>query len=286
MPSPKRPQRNMSRVQLTALTIGLVALFGCPGVASIRGPGRYNGVVIFDRWDECHLSSGVYVMEVSETVKEALRPWRGQAIALDAKEVWQPINPGDGLIKVLTVLGAADDAKTARPAPPVDDMVLRVTSIASGGRLRSFRISLTNNASETRAIRTRELAPTLYAKIQDPDEAWLLPVDGPSGAVITRSSIQSLPIRNRRFFADHGRRRVVVTLMPVQIVPERINLASGATYDVQLAVSLPPGEYEFFAGYGGGVHEARSIASNSIPFDISPSGRVKFIATPPTAATP
>ena len=46
-----------------------VCLIGCvlalSALGAIRGPGKYNGVVIFDRWDGCHLYSGAYVMEIS-----------------------------------------------------------------------------------------------------------------------------------------------------------------------------------------------------------------------------
>src|SRR4051812_15803797 len=55
-----------ARFCVGALTIALVTptLFG-----GLRGPGKYNGVVLFDRWDNCYLFSGVYLMYVSETLK-------------------------------------------------------------------------------------------------------------------------------------------------------------------------------------------------------------------------
>ncbi len=66
--------------------------------AGRRGPGKYCGVAVFDRWDGCTLYSGVYLMYVSEKTKESLRKYAGQAVQIDAKEVYQPINPGDGRI--------------------------------------------------------------------------------------------------------------------------------------------------------------------------------------------
>jgi hypothetical protein len=48
--------------------------------AGIRGRGKYSGVVVFDRWDGCILFSGVYLMYVSERVKDQLREYDGQAI--------------------------------------------------------------------------------------------------------------------------------------------------------------------------------------------------------------
>lgn len=53
-----------------------------------------------------------YDMEVSEKVKELLRPYNGQAILLDAKEVVQRMNSGDGRITKLEVLGPAAEPRT------------------------------------------------------------------------------------------------------------------------------------------------------------------------------
>lgn len=64
-------------------------------------------MVIFDRWGGCILFSGVYLMYISESTKEKLRDYEGQAIEVDALKVNQPMNPGDGLIRELKVLGPA-----------------------------------------------------------------------------------------------------------------------------------------------------------------------------------
>ena len=47
-------------------------------LAGERGSGKYSGVVIFDRWGGCTLYSGIYVMYISEGVKEQLRPEAGR----------------------------------------------------------------------------------------------------------------------------------------------------------------------------------------------------------------
>jgi hypothetical protein len=41
-------------VLMTALSIS--------SQAGIRGPGKYSGVVVFDRWETCYIYSGVYLM--------------------------------------------------------------------------------------------------------------------------------------------------------------------------------------------------------------------------------
>ena len=35
-----------------------------------------------------------------------------------------------------------------------------------------------------------------------------------------------------------------------------------------IAFELPAGHYQFFAGYGGGVHESKSIVSNPVSLDL------------------
>ncbi len=51
--------------------------------AGERGPGKHSGVVVFDRWDGCTLYSGIYVMYISERVKDKLRKHAGKSVQID-----------------------------------------------------------------------------------------------------------------------------------------------------------------------------------------------------------
>ena len=82
----------------------LVVLASSLCFAGERLAGKYCGVVIFDRWGGCTLYSGIYVMYVSEAVKDGLRPKAGQCVQIDATQVKQEQNPGDGLIQKFTLL--------------------------------------------------------------------------------------------------------------------------------------------------------------------------------------
>jgi hypothetical protein len=90
-----------------AITCVLVSTLLSTAPAGIRAPGKYSGVVFYDRWGGCILFSGIYLMYISEDVKDTLRSYEGKAIEINAREVIQPINPGDGLIKELEVVGPA-----------------------------------------------------------------------------------------------------------------------------------------------------------------------------------
>src|SRR5882724_5980471 len=122
------------------------------GLCGIRGPGKYSGVVVFDRWDACPLYSGVYVMEISEKVKETLRPFAGQAMLIDAKEVLQPMNPGDGLITKLQVLGPAEGPVGDRFGSQLEGLSLKARSNfgAQGGV--ELIIQLSNIGDSKRAV--------------------------------------------------------------------------------------------------------------------------------------
>jgi len=81
--------------------------------------GEYTGVILFDRWDGCHLY-GIYPMEISEQEKEALRPFRGRAWRIDAQEIYQVITHGaDALITKLKVLGLLTQKERPTPCGPI-----------------------------------------------------------------------------------------------------------------------------------------------------------------------
>ena len=92
---------------------GLVLCLCVAATAGIRGPGKYSGVVVFDRWDTCYLVSGPYVMYIATGEKERLRAYSGVAVEIDATDVFQPINPGDGLIKKFGTIALAPEPEIA-----------------------------------------------------------------------------------------------------------------------------------------------------------------------------
>jgi len=59
-------------------------------MAGIRGPGAYNGVVFYDRWDNRYSFSGVYRMYIADTAKEALRPYRGKSMEIVLRKFINP----------------------------------------------------------------------------------------------------------------------------------------------------------------------------------------------------
>ena len=266
-------------------------LIGAIANGGIRAPGKYTGVVIFDRWDSCYLYSGVYLMEVSERVKESLRPYRDQAIIIDAKEVLQPVNPGDGLITKLKVLGPAKDQTEETPfgLPVLGGLSLKVTSNLPNGQPNELLIELRNDGTKRRVIHLDALGPTLLSKRGGSGRDFECPglesvlTDGHSYPAITRWNAGNSSATWRSCGARGAEKTTRLFLASNIAFSSHSFLDAGESIKIPLRFELPAGEYEFLAGYGGGVHEFRPLVSNPLNLNINAQGA---IAGNPNAQAP
>jgi hypothetical protein len=142
--------------------------------AGIRAPGKYSGVVIYDRWGGYILFSGVYLMYISETVKDQLRPYAGDAVEIDALAVVQPTNPGDGLIRKLKVLGPAGQNKTPFT---FDAIKLDVQPKAVVGSRMGVELTIANENDTPARIDSSQLG---FVLLSERVEGATSPSDGPS----------------------------------------------------------------------------------------------------------
>jgi hypothetical protein len=257
----------MSRTMvLAAVCVFLASLLTPFASAGIRGPGKYCGTVVFDRWDGCTLYSGVYVMYVAEAVKEKLREKAGKSIQIDATEVDQPQNPGDGLIKNLTYIGPAPAAENG---PPLEGLSLRIAPAFTDDGQARVTITLQNGGAKEVAVYSSEFAPTLLMKKKAGDRLAGGPSDGPSFARITR---QAFVVGKDDEPRTSGPGWSIDAALPHGFV-----LKPSEKRVVTMTFDLPEGEYDFLAGYGGGVHAGEGIASNLIAFDVSEKGKAKVV---------
>jgi hypothetical protein len=244
-------------------------LFVTVCLAATRSPGKYSGVVVFDRWGGCTLYSGIYVMYISEGVKEQLRANAGKCVQIDATQVEQPLGRGDGLIRKLTLLGPAPPAK-ASESP--EGLKITVARAFEDGTAPQFVIRVENVSDQPKALNMNSLAPTLLAaktKARAGSEG-LSPSDGPSTAVVTREDF---------WLEKEGAPRLQGESETWQwkvIAPEKLEkdvaLKPKAVFELRLSFKVPSGEYEFLAGYGGGAHAGECIASNRLGFDVKQDG--------------
>jgi len=239
-----------------------------PARAGLRGPGKYSGVVVFDRWDTCFLLSGPYITYISEQVKNELRPYQGKAMQVEASDVFQPMNPGDALIRKYEIIG---------PAPDVDRWAmldgLELTAESDFGQLGTptFVIEIHNVGSKLIEIDPSEIGPVLLAPIS---RSAFGASDGGSIAVITRGNLVNPS--SQKSTVDEVTSYASYTLDPEISPGDRFQIESGQSMKVRITFKASPGPYQFLLGYGGGVHEGKSLASNAISFDLSDSG----VATP------
>lgn len=239
----------------------LVASLITAAVAGIRGPGKYSGVVIFDRWGGCILFSGVYLMYVSDSVKDQLRAYEGQSIEIDALQVKQQINPGDGLIRRLNILGPAT---SKQGWSTVEGVTLGAQPLAIKGSL-GVELTVTNKGDTPVRIDSSQIG---FALLSSRIEGAQTPSDGPSTAVITRANVASAN-RSRQIGAGGKIHSYSYLIADHAGFRQAFELASNESRKIQIAFELPAGHYQFFAGYGGGVLESKSIISNPVSLDLA-----------------
>ena len=89
----------------------------------------------------------------------------------------------------------------------------------------------------------------------------------PSTAVITRADV-ALAHGSRQIGAGSKIYSYSYLITDDDRFPQAFELAPNESRKTQIAFELPAGHYQFFAGYGGGVHESKSIVSNPVSLDL------------------
>ena len=255
------------------LSLAAVLLFTSAGVlvtqAGIRGPGKYCGVVVFDRWDTCFLLSGHFITYISDAVKNELRPYKGKAIQLDASNVFQPRNPGDALVRQYTIIGPAPDNHLWAM---LDGLELIATSDFGPRGIPAFLLEIRNSSNSPIEVNSHEFGPTLLAQVA---KSQFTASDGSSIAVTTRGDL----VNPSSMFSVVGgvTSSFSYTIDGDALLPERFQLNPGQSMKARITFAIPRGEYQFMFGYGGGVHEEKSLASNSISFDLGDEGAATLV---------
>lgn len=261
-------ERWFVQVCSVAVLLGMGVVCG----AGIRAPGKYCGVVIFDRWDGCMLYSGVYVMYVSEKTKEGLRKYKGQAVQIDAKEVFQLLNPGDGRIGKFDYLGKAPQKMEWVKLEGIN----LETSVKVGQDGKAVAtLTIWNKGNDAVKLFSQELALTLLMKRSAPQKGVSV-FDGPSFALITR---QSFEIAGSLRCEGKGVTEGIPyswTIDNEKALPHDFTMAPGEKKRIDILLELPDGQYDFLCGYGGGVHEGMGLASNLSAFDVK-DGKAKVV---------
>jgi hypothetical protein len=248
-----------------------IVLLASGAFAGIRGPGEYSGIVLFDHWDTCYLYDGVFLMYISNSVKEQVRKYEGRPIRIDATEVFQPINPGDGLIREFRSLRLITPSRNS----DVAGLVLTITPAFDVDCSPQFVLEVKNAGSRKFMIPKEAIAPTLLTE-QTRDD-WLSPSDGNSGACITRWGLpwargeaQTLtittptpsgPVTSKRWFG--------LTIDDGKVPFDYLTLSPGDSAHFKASLSVSPGNYDFLVGYTQGDDKR---VSNIVSFKVDDKG--------------
>jgi hypothetical protein len=242
----------------------LASLFVATASAYLFGPGKYCGVVVFDRWGTCYLVSGPYVNYVASDVKSGLLLYKGSAIQVDASEVTRGgPHSDDPMIHKYEILGPA-------PLPKwVTLDGLQLVAVQAFGRYTrpQFLIELRNNGKSPVKVARSEIGILLFKA----EKLELSSSNDDSVALISRSGIEEASYISS---AGVGNQKIswgYIVDMKTQ-PPARFVMAPGQSVRTLIRFKVYPGQYQFMFAYGGGVSSEKSLASNAISFDIGADG--------------
>jgi hypothetical protein len=246
---------------LSALAATLVA----PAFAYLFGPGKYCGVVVFDRWGTCYLVSGPYLNYVASDVNGDLARYKGNAIEVDASEVSAGgLRLQDPMIRKYKILGPAPEPKWIT----IDG--LKLVAIPAFGRYTrpQFLIEIRNVGKSPVKVGRSNIGVLLF-KSEKPEIRFS---DDGSVAIISRSGIEDASYISTE---QAGNRKtswgyiVDMTTRPAA----SFTVEPGQSVRIRIRFKIYPGQYQFMFAYGGGVSSERTLVSNAISFDVGPDGR-------------
>ena len=266
---------------LCLVTLGIAYQFISTANAQQRGR-EFSGVVMFDHWDSCYLISGTNVTYISPNSKEALRPYNGMAILVDAYDMpgEQPpslsaIVPGnlprDPLLYDYKIIGPARDSFLY-----ILDGLKLVVKPDFKGIGAHFFIEIRNAGTSTDTIMSEFVAPVLLGPSPRP---LLSPLGKDvSSAIITHGSLLDAPSSGRgRANNAYVAAYAAYAIDPQSRPPARFQLSPGKSMKARIGLGIPPGEYQFLFGYGGQFNGDKSLVSNAVLFDVSDTGHATLV---------
>ena len=234
--------------------------------AGIRGPGKYSGVVVFDRWDTCLLLDGLYVMYISGNAKEQLRQYADTAVEIDATQVFQPVNPGEARIEEYTVTSPAPGKRSNFHLEVEDDFKWPGTP--------AFVVTFENVGLTRAEIAKSQIGVTLLGSNYGPP--FVSPSDGRSVAWITRTGLHAglwEKSASRELTSTTGQSRISWKYIqdPACEPSDAVDLNPGQSLSCRIGFDLPAGHYQVIVGYGKSG-KTQPVASNSISFRVTDEG--------------
>ena len=260
-------QRKPALLVLSFLAVCVIAsLVGSTGAAYLASPGKYCGVVVFDRWGSCFLLSGPLIIHISKRVSGDLLRYNGKAMQVDAQAVTQGGMHAEYVqIDRYRIVGPAPDTNRWHPVGGLQ--LVASDDFGATGKPR-FVVEI-RNAGKSAVRVDRSLIGIVLLKSGAPDLSVSdeVSTDLIRGGVGPESFMNYAQSNNLRL--SWGYTVDMRTRPPAEFV-----IAPGQLVRIRLTFKLYPGEYQFIFGYGGGAQmDEKSIASNAISFDMNDTRR-------------
>jgi len=244
------------------------SLFVASASAYLFGPGKYSGVVVFDRWGTCYLVNGAYLNYVASDVKSGLLPYKGSAIQVDASEVTGGgFRLDDPMILKYKILGPAPEPKFVKLGG------LQLHAIRYFGRYTrpQFLIELINYGKSPVRVNRSEIGILLFKA----EKMEGYSSDDDSVALISRSGIEEASYISSQGVGNQKTSWGYIVDMKTRPAASFV-IAPGRSVRTLIRFKLYPGQYQFMFAYRDGVGDEKSLTSNAISFDMNGDGRAKL----------
>jgi hypothetical protein len=213
-------------------------------------PGEYRGWVVKDRWDVAYLANGVYFVPLGDEAARQAKPSLGKPVDARVAEL-EDIVAGEQRITKFEALAAAEE-------PPLAIDVTAPARLTAGKSLH-VHVRVVHRGKGAFEFRCRDLQVLLRAR--EPDDKAGEPLDAKDdeGTPWLRGGYGWGPVGPE-----------TVRAFRVWSAPGGTLEAKGAfTYEIDLNVELPPGEYELTAVHGdANLSKPPCAMSAAVPVDV------------------
>lgn len=232
--------------------------------AHLIGPGKYEGVVVFNRWGTCFLVSGSEVTYVAADVSGPLLPFKNTDLQLEASIVTVLGRyAGYGMIHKYRILGPPSDVSS----DAIKEMRLRATSrfLSKSNMRPRFTVELRNGGHAPLRLKGSGMQVVLF-RHEPPLPSTSNEV---SSVYIFHPAVQRGSFMSSSLIGD----RMHYTGFTVDVSaapPPSSVLEAGQVVATNLSFKLDPGQYQAIFAYTSGD---ATLVSNALSFDVSGGGR-------------
>ena len=265
-----RGAKNNRSLVFSTLVSGICVLATTLAVSAsayLFGPGKYCGVVVFDRWGTCYLVSGPYVNYVASNVKSELLPYKGKAIQVDASEVgpggfW--LSQPDPMIHKYKILGPAPEPKWIT----IDG--LQLIAVTAFGRYTrpQFLIEIRNVGNSPVKVDRSKIGILLFKA----EKSEVHFSDDDSWAYVSRTGIEDASYIGTAQTGEHKTSWGYIVDMTTRPAATFV-IQPGQAVRTRIRFKIYAGQYQFMFAYGDGVSSEKTLVSNATSFDIGADGR-------------